>query len=140
MNNIFVAFSLTLFAGLCTGIGSTIALLAKKTNTKFLSISLGFSAGVMIYVSLIEIFFKAKNSLSAELGFKTDSWLTNAAFFGGILLIALIDKAIPSTENPHEFNKFADASDKNSLCCFYYLYSICPFIFTGNFHTELLDH
>ena len=114
MNNIFVAFSLTLFAGLCTGIGSTIALLAKKTNTKFLSISLGFSAGVMIYVSLIEIFFKAKNSLTAELGLKTGSWLTNAAFFGGILLIALIDKAIPRAENPHEFNKFADASDKNS--------------------------
>jgi len=64
MNNFLFAFGLTLFAGLCTGIGSSIALLAKKTNTKFLAVSLGFSAGVMIYVSMIDIFVKAKASLT----------------------------------------------------------------------------
>ena len=51
VHNIFIAFSLTLFAGLATGIGSILAFFAKKTNTKFLSLALGFSAGVMIYVS-----------------------------------------------------------------------------------------
>ena len=56
MNNVALAFFLTLIAGLSTGIGSVIALVSKTTNTKFLSISLGFSAGVMIYVSMIEIF------------------------------------------------------------------------------------
>ena len=54
MNNILLAFVLTLLAGLSTGIGSLIAFLAKQTNKKFLSVSLGFSAGVMIYVSMIE--------------------------------------------------------------------------------------
>ena len=97
-----LAFMLTLFAGLSTGIGSLIAFFAKKTNKKFLSISLGFSAGVMIYVSLIEIFQKARTSLSGELGERWGAWATVLAFFGGIFLIALIDKLIPEEENPHE--------------------------------------
>jgi ZIP family zinc transporter len=66
MNNILFAFGLTLFAGLSTGIGSALAFFTKKTNTKFLAVSLGFSAGVMIYVSMVEIFVKAKDSLVAE--------------------------------------------------------------------------
>lgn len=102
MNDILLAFLLTLIAGLSTGIGSLIAFFAKKTNKKFLSISLGFSAGVMIYVSLIEIFQKAKDSLTLGLGDKWGPWATVAAFFGGMFLIALIDKLIPEEENPHE--------------------------------------
>lgn len=115
MNDIMLAFLLTLFAGLSTGIGSIIAFFAKKTNKKFLSISLGFSAGVMIYVSLVEIFQKAKLSLASELGEKCGSWVTVAGFFGGILLIALIDKLIPEEENPHEAkNVLADSEAGNS--------------------------
>lgn len=108
MNNLIVAFALTLFAGLSTGIGSTLAFFTKKTNTRFLAVSLGFSAGVMIYVSMIEIFFKAKDSLVSEFGIKTGSWITVTAFFGGMFLIALIDKIIPSYENPHEFHEIKD--------------------------------
>lgn len=114
MDNFLFAFGITLFAGLCTGIGSALAFFTKKTNTKFLSISLGFSAGVMIYVSMIEIFFKAKDSLTAELGVKSGSWLTVIAFFGGMFLIALIDKFIPSGENPHDMYKVEDIKEKNS--------------------------
>jgi len=99
---VLFAFGLTLFAGLATGIGSVLAFFTKTTNTKFLSLALGFSAGVMIYVSMIEIFVKAKDSLVAEMGLKMGSWITVISFFGGMLLIALIDKLIPSIENPHE--------------------------------------
>lgn len=113
MNTVLFAFGLTLFAGLCTGIGSAIAFFTKKTNTKFLSISLGFSAGVMIYVSMIEIFFKAKDSLTNELGLKMGSWVTVISFFGGIILIALIDKLIPSGENPHDIYKIEDINDND---------------------------
>jgi ZIP family zinc transporter len=60
---VLFAFSLTLMAGLSTGIGSALAFFAKTTNTRFLTASLGFSAGVMIYVSLVEIFVKARESL-----------------------------------------------------------------------------
>ena len=102
MNNILIAFLLTLFAGLATGIGSLIALLAKTTNKKFLSVSLGLSAGVMIYVSMVELFADAKNSLILALGEKKGSYITVIAFFAGMFLIALIDKLVPSEENPHE--------------------------------------
>ncbi|TCI79926.1 zinc transporter ZupT [Exiguobacterium sp. SH0S1] len=101
-STIIFAFLLTLFAGLATGIGSMIAFFAKRTNTAFLSISLGFSAGVMIYVSFIEIFPKALVELVGAHGEKAGTIYTVLAFFGGMLLIALIDKLIPSPENPHE--------------------------------------
>ena len=112
MREILFAFSLTLIAGLSTGIGSIIAFFAKKTNKRFLAISLGFSAGVMIYVSLVEIFTKAKDSLTNALGDKPGAWVTVIAFFGGIFLIALIDRLIPEDENPHEMkNVIADNAD-----------------------------
>jgi len=100
--NVLFAFGLTLFAGLSTGIGSAMAFFAKKTNTKFLSLALGFSAGVMLYVSFVEIFIKAKDALVAELGARHGYWVTTVAFFGGMLLIAIIDKMVPNFENPHE--------------------------------------
>ncbi len=94
-HNILLAFGLTIFAGLSTGIGSLLAFFAKRTNTKFLSVALGFSGGVMIYVSFVEIFREANISLTAALGENMGSWITAASFFGGILLIALIDKFVP---------------------------------------------
>jgi len=102
------AFGLTLFAGLSTGIGSTLAFLTRKTNTRFLSLSLGFSAGVMIYVSFVEIFAKAQEELVKALGPKTGSWVTVLSFFGGVALIALIDKLVPSYENPHEMHSIEE--------------------------------
>ena len=68
-SNVLIAFGLTLFAGLSTGIGSALAFFAKKTNPKFLSASLGFSAGVMIYVSFVEIFPKARESMIEGYGY-----------------------------------------------------------------------
>ena len=109
---VLFAFGLTLFAGLATGIGSVLAFFTKTTNTKFLSLALGFSAGVMIYVSMVEIFFKAKDSLVAEMGLKTGSWVTVASFFGGMLFIGLIDKLIPSVENPHEIRLVEEMDEK----------------------------
>ncbi len=100
--SVFSAFLLTVVAGLFTGVGSLIALLAKDTNKKFLSASLGFSAGVMIYVSMVEIFFKAKESLTLSLGEKNGYIVTVVSFFAGALIIGLIDNLIPSTINPHE--------------------------------------
>ncbi len=100
--NIFYALALTIFAGAATSIGSFLALLSRKFSPKFLAGSLGFSAGVMVYVSLVEIFAKAKDSLVSGYGAKMGYWLTVAAFFAGIIVIAIIDKIVPSAENPHE--------------------------------------
>ena len=113
-NTVIFAFSLTLFAGLSTGIGSAIAFFAKKTNTAFLSIALGFSAGVMIYVSFVEILVKARFEMAQEVGEVKAYWWATAAFFGGILFIAIIDKLIPSVENPHEMHKVEEMQDEKA--------------------------
>lgn len=104
MNNIWFAFGLTLFAGLSTGIGSAIAFFAKRTHVRFLSVALGFSAGVMIYIALAEMLPASQQALGA-IWAKAGNWITLAAFFAGIGITALIDMLIPNTENPHEFHK-----------------------------------
>ncbi len=108
---VLVAFGLTLFAGLSTGVGSALAFLSSRTNTRFLAASLGFSAGVMIYVSMVEIFPKARESLSAELGATQGYWLTTLAFFSGMIIIGVIDRLVPSYTNPHEPRKIEAMDD-----------------------------
>lgn len=105
---ILYALALTLFAGLATGLGSLIAFFTKRTNTKFLSFALGFSAGVMIYISLVEIFVKAKDSLTVSMGETKGYLFTIIGFFGGMLLIALIDRLVPKAGNPHDVKKVED--------------------------------
>jgi ZIP family zinc transporter len=112
---VLFAFSLTLFAGLATGIGSGLAFLSRGFNPKFLAGSLGFSAGVMIYVSLVEIFEKAKISLISVHGAKEGYWYTVLAFFGGITLIAIIDKLVPSYGNPHEMQNIGNTKEMEDL-------------------------
>ncbi len=101
MNNVLIAFLLTAFAGLSTGIGSALAFYSKKTNLSFLSTSLGFSAGVMVYVSFVEILSKANESLTSALGKTQGEIMTVFSFFLGIAVIALIDQFVPEFENPH---------------------------------------
>ena len=108
--NFWFAFGLTLFAGLSTGIGSALAFFTKSTSTRFLSVSLGFSAGVMVYVSFFEILPKARLALTPGLGEEAAAWYSVLAFFGGIMIIALIDRLIPSQENPHEIKRVEDVA------------------------------
>jgi ZIP family zinc transporter len=103
--NFWIAFGLTVFAGLSTGIGSALAFFTKSTSTRFLSISLGFSAGVMVYVSFMEILPKARDSFMLQMEEKGATWYALLSFFAGILIIALIDRLIPSYENPHEIRR-----------------------------------
>jgi ZIP family zinc transporter len=102
MTEVWIAFGLTLFAGMATGIGSIIAFTAKRTNYRFLSVTTGFSAGVMLYVSFVEIFFKGAEALAERYGDYWGNWINAASFFGGMLLIGLIDNLIPAADNPHE--------------------------------------
>lgn len=114
MSSVWVALGLTLFAGMATGVGSIIAITAKRTNYRFLSVATGFSAGVMLYVSFVEIFNKGLSSLAQRYG---DYWgyaINSAAFFGGMLLIGVIDNVIPSQENPHEVHTESEARPLHS--------------------------
>lgn len=110
--NITIPFLLTLFAGLATGIGSAIAFFAKKTNKKMLSYSLGLSAGVMVYVSFVELLTQSFTSISNSISGKPGMTITVLSFFGGMLLIALIDKFVPSFENPHEAHSVEEMNKK----------------------------
>ncbi len=110
MNNVLMALGLTLFAGMATGIGSLIAFTAKRTNHRFLSVSTGFSAGVMLYVSFIEIFPKGLAEMIACQGDRRGYLYTTLGFFGGMLLIGLIDNLVPSEENPHEPHSDAETA------------------------------
>lgn len=112
-DNLLFALGLTVFAGLSTGVGSLMAFFSKKFNPGFLAGALGFSAGVMIYVSLVEIFPTAKDSLIIAFGAKTGYLYTVIAFFSGIAIIAIIDKLIPSYENPHEIRNIVTGIEKN---------------------------
>ncbi len=84
--NVLLAFSLTALAGLATGIGSALAFFTKRTNKKFLSAALGFSAGVMLYVSFVEILVKARDALVSSMGEVQGTWVAVLSFFGGILV------------------------------------------------------
>jgi len=96
------AFLLTVLAGCATGIGSALAYLTHRTRKNLLSVALGFSAGVMIYISFMELLGKAQASLTAAYGKVNGGALTILSFLGGMMLIAAIDYLIPSYENPHE--------------------------------------
>lgn len=109
--NVWFALGLTILAGLSTGIGGIIVLFFKRTNAKLLSVALGFSAGVMIYVSFVELFFESKRLLTASAGEETGAWLNMLSFFGGVLLIAVIDKLVPAYKNPHESHKLEEIKD-----------------------------
>ena len=102
--NFIIALLLTLFAGMATGIGGAIIMFVKKFSPKYLCATLGFSAGVMILISLVELFQEAREVLSLEFGDKLGLLYTLLSFFGGMAIIALIDNFVPKESNPHEVN------------------------------------
>jgi len=60
---------------------------------------------------MIEIFAKAQHSLVDTLGQGKGAWVTVIAFFGGMLLIGVIDKLVPSSENPHELHSVEELNE-----------------------------
>ncbi len=102
MSNFALAFALTVFAGLATAIGSAIAFAARRTNYRFLSVATGFSAGVMLYVSFVELLHQSAAALLDGHGDPAAYWWSTGSFFVGIVVIGLIDQLIPAAENPHE--------------------------------------
>ncbi len=104
-SRLLFAFGITLFAGLATGIGGLIAFFAKRTKTTFLAFSLGFSAGVMIFISFTEILTEAGDMMRSNYDTDTAAWLTFISFVAGIGLSAAIDRILPSQGNPHELKR-----------------------------------
>lgn len=113
--NFWLALLLTTLAGLSTGIGGLISFFGKADNARFLSISLGFSAGVMIYVAFVELFTESLKLVEPIAGEFLGLIYVNLAFFGGMGVIALIDYMVPDFENPHEVPRFLGANQERRL-------------------------
>ena len=95
-SQVLQALFLSFLAGAATAIGGGLAFVIKKENLRVLSLGLGFSAGVMIYVSFMELLPQAKEALSALYGARMAGWTGVGLFFAGIVLAWLIDTLLPS--------------------------------------------
>ena len=102
MNGILTALLLTLIAGAATGIGGALVLFKQKISSNFLAAALGLSAGVMIFISLAELFPESQAEIIASRAIPHGKLFVLLAFFAGMGIIMLIDFLIPEYENPHE--------------------------------------
>ena len=112
MSGLISALILTLIAGSATGIGGALVLFKKKISSNFLAGALGLSAGVMIFISLAELFPEAQAMIS-DIGLSHGEAFVLIAFFVGMGIITLIDFTIPEYENPHEASGLS-LSDKTA--------------------------
>ena len=119
LHQFWIVMGLTTIAGLATGIGGLLAFFSRpgNDNGRFLSASLGFSGGVMVFISLAELMPEARHALVGEYGSPHGGLLAMLALAAGMVITAVIDKMIPEVENPHhvrseeEFNHAGDASE-----------------------------
>ncbi len=105
LSRVLLAFGLTTLAGLSTGLGGFLAYFTKHTNKKVLTVALGFAAGVMIYISFVELLANEAFDMAPSEG------LAVGAFFIGILLMMLIDRMIPDFDNPHELTTVEEVGE-----------------------------
>ncbi len=111
--NYKIALLMTLFAGLATVLGGFFTFFIKRTNMKALSVGLGFSAGVMIFLSFTEILDGAKELLIKY--FPTNAeWMVFIGFAIGIVIAVLIDYFMPDHIEEDLFSVKDNCS--NSLC------------------------
>lgn len=112
LETVLLAFGLTLLAGLSTGLGGVISIAKRNPGPQFLAGSLGFSAGVMLYVSMMELVPTGIESLAKNWEEKPATWVGVGAFFAGIAVIAVIDRLVPEPMNPHEPDAISDRQRK----------------------------
>ncbi|MCL1924512.1 MAG: hypothetical protein FWF50_02890, partial [Defluviitaleaceae bacterium] len=102
MNDVVLAFLLTIFAGLATGVGGLFVIATKNKSKRFLALCLAFASGVMIYISFAEVLFSAIGDMEEMLYYDGvyhyAGWsvlLISVSFFIGIIFMAILDMLIP---------------------------------------------
>ena len=103
MSPVLFAFLISLFAGLSTALGGLLPFFPKASDKRVLCFSLGLSAGVMVYISFMELMGEAIDGLAGLYGDRRAGLMALGFFVLGMLVIALIDHLVPEEENPHEF-------------------------------------
>ena len=109
------ALLLTLIAGSATGICGALVLFKKNLSPNTLAGALGLSAGVMIFISLAEMFPEAQAEIVSAGYVKYGKAYILAAFFIGMGLITLIDFLVPEYENPHEASGLSLDGDRSAM-------------------------
>lgn len=98
---VWFAFGLTLAAGLATGLGSLLAFFTRQSKARRASLLFGISTGLLLWTAFRQLIPIAET----DLGGPAPAILS---FFGGFILIALIDRLVPSFGNPHEPRRIED--------------------------------
>jgi len=91
-----LAFILTTIAALSTTIGGLLSFFVRKYNIKILAIGLGFSAGAMIYISLVELLKEANKTIAESINGNYAGIVVSISFFIGILISIIIDYMLPN--------------------------------------------
>ncbi len=97
-SNFLVAIGVCAAAALSTVLGSLFVIFSREPSPRLLAFGLAFAGGAMVYVSLVEIFWKAEQGFAQLHDPKLAYIYATLAFFAGALLLILIDRSIP---NPH---------------------------------------
>lgn len=97
-HDVLVALAVCAAAAAATMIGGFSVFTARESNARLLAFGLAFAGGAMIYISLVEIFWKSLTDFSKVFEDKEAYSYATLAFFCGVLLLVMIDRLIP---NPH---------------------------------------
>jgi len=108
--DVLFALAVCTGAGLATLLGAFSIVHAKEPNPRMLAFGLAFAGGAMVYISLVEVFVKSLGAFSEVVVDKQAYTYASLAFFGGILLVMLIDQLIP---NPHNHLTEKETREKN---------------------------
>lgn len=101
ISNVLMSFGLTVVVGLSMGLGSLISFFAKEANKRFLALSLSFSAGIMVYVSFMAILPEGMDLIEGSMGHERGHIWSLVAFFGGMILVAIIEKMVHILDGGH---------------------------------------
>ncbi len=94
-----IAMALSLAAGLATGIGGLVVCFLKVPTRRLLSIGLGFSGGVMVAVSLMDLLPEAFSACMVPMGKVVGGFYAIVVMAIGMLLAALIETFVPERPN-----------------------------------------
>lgn len=113
MTTVTFAFFVTAMTSSFIVIGALIGVNIKSKDTKFLSLSLGFAGGIMLYLAFLEIIPESLLILKSQLGDEKGQFISAISFFLGILIISLLDKIIP------DFTEISEQEKNLPFSCLY---------------------
>lgn len=95
------AFLFSVIAGLSMVAGSCLVFIGRGTDRNFMSVSLGFSAGVMICLSVMDIFPEACEHFEESGSFSNSTAAAAVSFFCGIVFMVIVGRIVSLSGHSH---------------------------------------